>query len=665
MFRNVFFASTTVGLIACGGSSLNSVAPDPVPSPAADSSAYVDYMKSAYSEYLGDEYSEEKTLNLDNFAEIDLVATPVAEAQADNYQGYSETNVQIAGVDEADSLKFDGQNLLWLGRDTAGDYFADTIVRSYNQSVLAGDNEADNALHFLPAAEYQYQGLLSYDERAALVGSSNYWYGWDIWMGFDIAFTEPCFNCSPGENDIVIYTWPYAQDGVPLIPEVDTIKIDGSLIETRLINNKLYVISQFSPEVAYAHSYPQNADERAENQVVIDALSVADLVPKITFDSGDALLFDASECRIAEQDASEYSLPNVISITEIDINSPSEWQSSCYVGNTNRAFVSQDNIYLSRAKWFENEVEIVKYALTDDGPEYRAMGTVSGSQSYDSYYFGEIDGKLAYVNTVYDNQNWWEDDGRHQLSVFDEIGESLELVAQIPNEDAPAPIGKPGEQIYAVRFMGERAYVVTFDKVDPLYVIDLSTPEQPEILGELEIPGFSSYLHVISDDLILGVGKNAVEENGTTWFQGLNIRLFDVSDPSQPIAIESHDYGLRGSHTAVLGDPHAFTFIHETESNRFRFTLPMQLHGGDGDIDTSLPANTYYPWQETSLVQFEIDTSGVPSLEEVGRFGLGEQYSFNQTRSVINADKIYVANEDELHVVEWRGSESLRGFPEN
>ncbi len=94
-----------------------------------------------------------------------------------------------------------------------------------------------------------------------------------------------------------------------------------------------------------------------------------------------------------------------------------------------------------------------------------------------------------------------------------------------------------GEQIQAVRFIGAKAYVVTFEQTDPLFVLDLSSPENPKLLGELKITGFSDYLHPISENLLLGIGQNG-DENGTT--TGIKLSLFDVTNPAKPVEVDKY-----------------------------------------------------------------------------------------------------------------------------
>jgi uncharacterized secreted protein with C-terminal beta-propeller domain len=118
----------------------------------------------------------------------------------------------------------------------------------------------------------------------------------------------------------------------------------------------------------------------------------------------------------------------------------------------------------------------------------------------------------------------------------------------------------PGESIYSARFMGKRAYLVTFKKVDPFFVIDLSDPENPAILGELKIPGYSNYLHPYDENHVIGIGKDAYDMDDFAWYQGVKISLFDVSDVYNPEEISQFIIGDRGTESLALSDPHAFLF---------------------------------------------------------------------------------------------------------
>ena len=120
----------------------------------------------------------------------------------------------------------------------------------------------------------------------------------------------------------------------------------------------------------------------------------------------------------------------------------------------------------------------------------------------------------------------------------------------------------PGESIYSARFMGNRAYLVTFKKVDPFFVIDLSEPNSPKLMGKLKIPGYSDYLHPYDETHIIGLGKGAVaaEEGNFAWYQGVKLSLFDVSDLSNPKEVAKYEIGDRGTDSYALKDHKAFLF---------------------------------------------------------------------------------------------------------
>jgi inhibitor of cysteine peptidase len=123
----------------------------------------------------------------------------------------------------------------------------------------------------------------------------------------------------------------------------------------------------------------------------------------------------------------------------------------------------------------------------------------------------------------------------------------------------------PGEKIHSARFMGDTFYLVTFRKVDPLFVINLSDPYSPKILGELEITGYSDYLHLYDESHVIGVGKETVaaEEGDFSWYQGVKISLFDVTDVTEPKELAKYEIGDRGTDSPVLNDHKAFLFDRE------------------------------------------------------------------------------------------------------
>lgn len=148
-----------------------------------------------------------------------------------------------------------------------------------------------------------------------------------------------------------------------------------------------------------------------------------------------------------------------------------------------------------------NDTVFHKVSL-DNGIEYQATGKVQGIFGWSSsaqLKMSERDNYFMALTT----QGLLADDPEHYLHVLKQQGRQLVEVTTLPNDNEPSPIGKPGEDVYAVRFFDDKAYVVTFEQIDPLYVIDLLDVEAPFIRGELTIPGFSSYLHPMENGLLL------------------------------------------------------------------------------------------------------------------------------------------------------------------
>jgi uncharacterized secreted protein with C-terminal beta-propeller domain len=110
----------------------------------------------------------------------------------------------------------------------------------------------------------------------------------------------------------------------------------------------------------------------------------------------------------------------------------------------------------------------------------------------------------------------------------------------------------PGESIYSARFMGVRGFLVTFVKVDPLFTLDLSDPAAPRVVGELKVPGYSDYLHPMGENHLLGMGKDALADGDMTWYQGVQISLFDVGDLADPQRVDVETVGARGTRTRSI-----------------------------------------------------------------------------------------------------------------
>jgi len=137
----------------------------------------------------------------------------------------------------------------------------------------------------------------------------------------------------------------------------------------------------------------------------------------------------------------------------------------------------------------------------------------------------------------------------------------------------------PKEDIRSVRFAGDRGYVVTFKKTDPLFVFDLADPNAPKVMAELKIPGFSTYMHMMDDKHLLTIGYDADDRGNFAWFTGVMLQIFDVSDMRNPKLAHKEIIGTRGSSSEALTNHLAFTYF----APKNVLALPMTVcEGGSG-----------------------------------------------------------------------------------
>ena len=192
---------------------------------------------------------------------------------------------------------------------------------------------------------------------------------------------------------------------------------------------------------------------------------------------------------------------------------------------------------------------IHKIGISNGAITYLARGDVPGTLK-DQFALDEHDGNLRVATTsnVYTTRGSYE---YNSVFVLDSGMKTIGSLTHIAEQ----------EQIYATRFIGDRLYMVTYKRVDPFFVIDLSTPESPKILGKLKIPGYSDYLHPYDATHIIGIGKETgTNDWGGVSTGGLKLALFDVSDVEHPTQIDKVVIGDAGTDSAVLSDHKAFLF---------------------------------------------------------------------------------------------------------
>lgn len=539
----------------------------------------------------------------------------------------STTNVQEAGVDEADTIKTDGEHLYTL-RDCG----SDTCVVTFKLDAAQATASEVGVYHPQSPAKPDAAGAAANmylindhphvtDTLVTLSGQNHYLRWFDVW------------------------SWGGNQTALEFLDASDPVRLhlrqrmvlDGTLVSSRRVGDVMYIVTRFTPEIEGYVAYAQDDATKQANAALLEKVGLSDLLPKARLSDQGALdLVKSENCYLATSAVDSSRNPSMITITTIPLGDPAAFTSTCYLGDSETLYMTPHSLYLATTRSDyqilsstalvydpQHETAIHKFALGMNGVDYRGSGKVSGhlgwSEDKRSFRMGEGGKQGEYLNVVTSVGDSWGPSSSTRLSVLKEGSGKMQTIKTLDG------IGKPGEQLYAARFLGDRAYLVTFRVIDPLYVVDLSDQENPRIAGELEIEGYSDYLHPISETLLLGIGKDAIPDDGATdfdfargaWFQGVKLSLFDVANPAAPREINSLVFGKRGSDSEILHDHHAIAFLPATANRPARFAIPIDIHATDpahGEFNPTKP-NQWYEFTRKGLFEFEASSNGI---KEVG-----------------------------------------------
>ena len=557
------------------------------------------------------------------------VTDGVATSSVGNAEGFSETNTHVSGVDEIDFAKYDG------------DYWYIATVRTPEASPLLRVYDADakaatlTLAGSLPIEVNATQGFYllqtqGQTDAVAFLHSDNGYYdslpGEGYWGGAHYA---------NGSMSIDL-----ADVTEPQNPQMAwQIAIDGSVIESRKVGNTLYIVSRYEPWLDGAEFDYQDDDVRAQNEAAIEAASLEDLLPKVRIEQTETVL--APRCYLQASVSENDGYRSLVYVTTIDLAERKVADSICVNSAVDGLSMTRESLYLT-GTWYDNgaQTTIHKFNVDNTDLAYAATGTVEGSiqgRSDAAFRLHDHEGDLRIVTSK----------GRvHQLFILEQFGEALELVSKLPNSARPEAIGKPGEDIYAVRFEGEAAYIVTFRQTDPLYKIDLSDRFDPKIAGELEVTGFSTYLHPLERGYAFGLGKEANEFGRVT---GMKVALYDVSG-DEPVELQSHVYDGWDADSVALNDLHAVT----VSADKTRFVIPVAKGRSNRE------------GRRAGFLLFELDRGEEVTLNAVGafvtyRFGDDNSYATHRARSVLHNDAVFMTQGGEVWADTWQALTSAAG----
>jgi hypothetical protein len=472
-----------------------------------------------------------------------------ASGPSDGGTTFSETNVQVAGVDEPDIVKTDGERIVLIaeGNLIVVDVSGDEPVETGRMAIH------DLAVHTL---------FLSGD-KVLMFGS--------VWDRGPVPFV------AEGDRGIA----PVSASPTLQVVEVDisagpetvrTLSVDGAYVSGRMVDDSVRLVLTSGP-VGFEWSYPTGSGLRAErkateeNREIIRNSTEENWIPYYVVTNADGEVEDEGvlfSCDRATH-PDEFSGVDMLSVLTVDISNGLDLADATGVLATgDTIYASQESLYVATQNWQswrwlatgdEDDrpdgptTEIHKFDISDpETTSYLASGSVDG-YLLNQFAMDEHEGMLRVASTT--TPNWWGSgpDSESRVTVLREIGAGLVRVGLVDG------LGQT-EQIYSVRFMGDTGYVVTFRQTDPLYTLDLSDPRSPRVVGELKIPGYSAYLHPVGDGLLMGIGQDATDDGRV---RGTQVSVFDVSEPASPVRLDTYTLS-EGTSSQVEYDHHAFLY---------------------------------------------------------------------------------------------------------
>ena len=453
-------------------------------------------------------------------------------------QDFSGTNTQEVGVDEGDIVETDGEYVYVANTDGLR-------IVSVADAIVVAEPE-------LPQGSHQ---LLLDDDRLVVVTSS--------WGGAPDTIVSLFDVGDPTNASLLRRT-----------------HLEGGVVATRSIDGvaRLVITTSFDQRLPFVQPNQFGLDEDSaleRNKEIIAESTVEDWLPRWFDEDADGGFGPMSQVLPCETVAAppDFAGLGLTWIGSIDVNGDGTPVGSAGIVSTgDTVYASTDNLYVATQNWdwdwrWGGPVPLVEEGASETAPvedpgppptlihqfrlddgtaaTYVASGTVEG-RLLNQFAMSEYNGDLR-VATTTDDWGGFGDQSESTVFVLRPDGDELREISSVGG------LGKD-EQIYAVRFIDNLAYVVTFRQIDPLYVIDLTDPANPVEAGELKIPGYSAYLHPVGDGLLLGVGQDATDEGRTT---GTQLSLFDVSDPTDPQRISTLPIG---GYSEVEWDHKAFLY---------------------------------------------------------------------------------------------------------
>ena len=537
--------------------------------------------------------SDRKNQNDDWYLDF-AIAESTTQEKKEFSSDISKTNTQVENVDEADVVKTDGEYIYYIARNNLIIVKAQTleVVNQINYNELKSDNYINVSEIFL------------YNNKLVVISNKTERIDTDNKVMYDMI-------APVGKTYTVAIVYDITdKSNIKVIREVE---IEGNYLSARMIEDNVYLIAN-----KYLYLYNTNIEEMQE-----------DLIKPKYRDTANSKEYKSIsyDCMYYFPEGEENRYLNIAGFS---VENNREASIKSLLGSGNEVYASYDNLYVTnnvynfKEEFSENKTKIYKFELKRTNVKCVATAEVAGS-IINQFSMDERNGyfRIATTTNIY-NRN--EQKSENNLYVLDE---ELKTVGKLEG------LAK-GEKIYSVRFIGDRGYIVTFKQVDPLFVIDLSSPTSPAVLGELKIPGYSEYLHPYDETHIIGFGKDTKETSTGATITGMKMALFDVTNPNEP----------KQMHATQIGDKYTYS---ELSCNHKALLFSKEKNIIAFPISKRTSYNTYF--RGAVIYGLTLD-KGFELRGEIKNDPSNEEFVSNVERIIYIGDKLYTVSNSLIKAVD-------------
>ena len=541
---------------------------------------------------------------------------------------YSTTNIQVENVDEADITKTDGDYIYSLSEDKV----IITDVKDETQIKIVAEIDSKNSNTISSDLILYHDKLIIISEE--MKTTSSYYYSYN------------------NSNTTMVSVYDISNKEQP--KEIKNYQLEQPYYTSRCIDGRLYVISS---------GYLKEENDEIVTYYYEDGKQIDPGYKGIK--------------RIKGIDTTDQTILSMLDLNNID----ESVKVNSYLMDVQNAYVSENNIYLLEEKYEGSYTSAPK--ISSIFGFYGILGAFVDDNEYDYgtytyiYKFNLLeDGSIQYDKKAKEkgqtiNQfSIDEYEGNLRVALYNNEGSRIVIFNNEMEKIGKTEKLAEGEKMYSSRFLGNKAYLVTYKTVDPLFVVDLSNPEKPQVLGELKIPGYSTYLHPYDENHLIGIGMQTEEKiyrdssgrvtSTAAVITGMKMALFDVTDVNNPIQISDTIIGDSRTTSAILTNHKALLFSKEKQLLAIpvnNYTEDFEIESSSDEYESMVKSYTNYKKQYVSEGYFVYNinlTDGFTLKGTITHEKTKSKYSYYNASRLLRGlyidDNLYTVSEDYIKV---------------